>query len=66
MVQDFDEDERLVKAVLRYRRFNERVPSEKMRIVDCARVWRVSRSALREELEWLTQVTNSDYNDIMQ
>lgn len=59
-------EEKLHRAVRHFQRFNEDVLIEKMRIADCAHVWGVLGMELREELEWLQQVTNSDYDDIMQ
>ena len=66
LATNMEEENRLDRAVLHYRKFNERVPIEKMRIVECARVWNVLTSDLREEINWQDQVTDSDYDDIMQ
>ena len=61
-----DEDEILQRAVQHYRRFNERALVDKMRINDCARLWGILSSDLRDEINWQDQVTDSDYDDIMQ
>ena len=66
LATNMEEEDRLDRAVLHYRKFNERVPIEKMRIVECAQVWNVLTSDLRDEINWQDQATDSDYDDIMQ
>ena len=66
LAPNMEEEDRLEKAVLHYRRFNERALTDKMWIVECARVWGVLSSDLRDEINWQDQVADSDYDDIMQ
>ena len=66
LAPDMEEEDRLERAVLPYRRFNERALTDKMRIVESARVWGVLSSDLRDEIDGQDQVTDSDYDDIMQ
>ena len=66
LAPDMEEEDRLERAVLHYRRFNERALTDKMWIVECARVWGILNSDIRDEINWENQVTDSDYDDIMQ
>ena len=63
LATDMEEEDRLDIAAFHYRRFNERALMDKMRIVECARVWGILSSDLRDEINWQNQVT--DYDDIM-
>ena len=63
-----DRTERVERAAEHFRKFNERVETEKISIADTARIWNVYQGEIRDELElayWEALYDEDDF-DIMQ
>ena len=61
-----DRDERIQCALRHCEEYNVRAPSDKMRYSECAHVWNVYGTELREEIEWNQMNSDSDADDVMQ